>query len=149
MVKLVLISRYRFKGDWTPLSGAIKLATNCKWHHCLFIWDGWCYEAVPSGVKRTISEVDFNSKIGVHYDAISKDVTHLVDIEKLKERLGNKYDFLALPLHLSNQTSFGWIQKKARDNGKDTCGSFCAHALGYKEPYKIDPQDLYRDYFKH
>lgn len=148
MVELVLISRYRFKGDWTPLSGLIKLATNCKYHHCLFIVDGYCYEAVPKGVLKTITKEEFESKIGLHYDVIHKDVSHRFDKKAFDESIGNEYDFVALALHLGNQTSFGWIERKPRPEGKDTCGSFCARVLGYKDPHKVDPQDLYRDLFQ-
>lgn len=148
MIELVLISRYRFKGAWTPLSGLIKLATNCKYHHCLFIVDGYCYEAVPKGVLKTISKEEFESKVGIHYDVLRTDVTHLFDNIKFNERIGNKYDYTALFLHLLNQMCFGWIERKPRPSDKDTCGSFCAYVLGYFEYWKVDPQDLYRDFFQ-
>lgn len=136
-----MISRYPFRKGWTPLSGAIKLAQSEKWHHCGMVMDGMVYESVGKGFIQTQSFEDLKSGAGKYYDLIYKEVNG--DRATLIDLIGTPYDYFGLVYQLDQQITGKW--RGGKRTKKMVCSGTCAKILGYKEYWKIDPQDLYRD----
>ena len=125
------IAFYKAKGDIVDKS--IRLWTRSKYSHCeIVIGENWYSSSPRDKGVRAKQIVDDNGS----WDFIETDI----EINKLNEVYlkykGSGYDFLGILLCM--------ILPLKRDNNKKvTCSEFCAEVLGYSEPEKYSPQDVF------
>ena len=125
------IAFYKAKGDIVDKS--IRLWTRSKYSHCeIVIGENWYSSSPRDKGVRVKQIIDDNGS----WDFIETDI----EINKLNEVYlkykGSGYDFLGILLCM--------ILPLKRDNNKKvTCSEFCAEVLGYSEPEKYSPQDVF------
>lgn len=138
----LLVHKYLDGKTFTPLAWFIQFFTRCYYHHCAVYLDGYVFEAVDSGVTRT-------TEISAYVDGIGRTIevalcrSKRILVGEITNNLGKKYDYVSLLFQLVQQLTTKWYGSKSCR--KLNCSSYLALCLGYREPYRIDPQDLFRD----
>ena len=122
---------YKAEGNWVDL--LIRVFTNSKYSHVEIVHNKDWYSSSPrdGGVRVKQIKDDGNS-----WDFIEVDINKERLYQKCREYRGRGYDFKGILL--SNILPIGWHSKD-----KVTCSEFVADILGYEEPSKYSPQDIF------
>ena len=122
---------YKAKGDWVDL--LIRVFTNSKYSHVEIVCNKDWYSSSPRDGGVRIKQIvdDGNS-----WDFIEVDIDKDRLYQKYREYKGKGYDFKGILL--SNILPIGCHSKD-----KATCSEFVADILGYSEPEKYSPQDVW------
>jgi hypothetical protein len=123
---------YKAKGNWIDL--LIRVFTNSPYSHVEIVLDKDWYSSSPRDGGVRIKQIvdDGNS-----WDFIEVDIDKERLYKKYHEYRDNGYDFKAILL--SNILPIGIHSKD-----KMTCSEFVADVLGYSEPEKYSPRDVYK-----
>ena len=122
---------YKAKGNWVDL--LIRVFTDSKYSHVEIVCNKDWYSSSPRDGGVRIKQIvnDGNS-----WDFIEVEIDKDRLSQKYREYRGRGYDFKGILL--SNLLPIGWHSKD-----KATCSEFVADALGYIEPSKYSPQDVF------
>lgn len=122
---------YKAKGNWVDL--LIRVFTNSKYSHVEIVCNKDWYSSSPrdGGVRVKQIQNDGNS-----WDFIEVNIDKERLYQKHREYKGKGYDFKGILL--SNILPIGLHSKD-----KVTCFEFVAEVLGYAEPSKYSPKDLW------
>ena len=122
---------YKAKGNWVDL--LIRVFTKSKYSHVEILCNKDWYSSSPrdGGVRVKQIVNDGNS-----WDFIEIDIDKERLYQKYREYKGKGYDFKGILL--SNILPIGLHSKD-----KVTCSEFVADVLGYSEPEKYSPQDVF------
>jgi hypothetical protein len=128
----VKLAFYKAKGNWIDL--LIRVFTNSPYSHVEIVLDKDWYSSSPRDGGVRIKQIvdDGNS-----WDFIEVDIDKERLYKKYHEYRDNGYDFKAILL--SNILPIGIHSKD-----KMTCSEFVADVLGYSEPEKYSPRDVYK-----
>lgn len=140
---LILVCNYPDNPESIILPFAIRKATRCYYHHCAIYFDGYVYQSIASGVKRTHTIEKYIEGIGeIREVAICRFPNF--DKEVMFEQIGLNYNFgatfIAQPIYQITNIYLGSKNPKSRN-----CSQFAAKCLGFDWWYSADPQDLYRE----
>ena len=127
----VQIAFYKARGDWVDL--LIRVFANSKYSHVEIVHDKDWYSSSPrdGGVRVKQIQDDCNS-----WDFIEVEIDKDRLYEKYREYRGRGYDFKGILL--SNILPIGWHSKD-----KAICSECVVDVLGYLEPEKYSPQDVF------
>ena len=122
---------YKCKRGWVDL--LIRVFTHSKYSHVEIVHNKDWYSSSPrdGGVRVKQIVDDGNS-----WDFVEVDIDKERLYQKYREYRGRGYDFKGILL--SNILPIGWHNKD-----KMTCSEFVANVLGYSEPAKHSPQDIF------
>ena len=127
----VQIAFYKAKGNWIDL--ATRIWTNSPYSHCEIVINKDWYSSSPRDGGVRIKQIvdDGNS-----WDFIEVYIDKERLYQKYREYKSRGYDFKGILL--SNVLPIGWHSKN-----KVTCSEFVADVLGYSEPEKFSPQEIW------
>ena len=122
---------YKGKGNWVDL--LIRVFTSSKYSHVEIVINKDWYSSSPRDGGVRIKQIvdDGNS-----WDFIEVDIDKERLYQKYREYRGRGYDFKGILL--SNILPIGWHSKN-----KVICSEFVADVLGYENPSKFSPQDVF------
>jgi hypothetical protein len=133
---------HNYSDSLNPLPLLIQASTRCYYHHCAIFLDGYVYESVMKGVKKTHSWDEYRKGIGEIREVA---ICHFPDVflNEITEQVGVKYNFGSLLIQLINQI-FGVYLGSSNPKSRN-CSQYVAKCLGWRNWAETDPQDIYRE----
>ncbi len=141
---LILVCNYPDNPESIILPFAIRKATRCYYHHCAIYFDGYVYQSIASGVKRTHPIQDYIKGIGETREIA---ICRLPNFDKVSliEQIGLKYNYLSTFVFQPYYQLFNTYPKIGNNPKSRNCSQFAAKCYGFDWWVSADPQDLWRE----
>lgn len=128
---MVTLALYKKRGRWT--NRLISWRTSSPYSHCEIVVDGWCISSSGRDHGVRLKRIDLSDG----WDLINVPWADAAAVWRLAdETLGKGYDYLGVIIG----AALG-IKVSSRDRW--FCSEWCAAALGFAEPWRFTPADLY------
>ena len=124
---MIHLALYKGRGDW--LNGAIRWRTSSPYSHCELVAFGNGYSSSGRDRGVRVKRIEFDAD---RWDIFESEASYDRLVEVFRATAGMPYDYWGAIVGRG-------IDAKVEDRQKWFCSEWCAHALGFAEPWRYTP----------